>query len=217
MYSSRGGKTSCGATFCLGVRGDLAWSGVGLGGGGAAHQGLPVLLFLDEEAGSHTRDKQRAGCPRATKHRAPVLQIFPRSRRVTSRLDSLALVSDDAPRSRIVRRVTRRPSIQKRPRPIGAGGGLSDTDCGDPSCRELFAATCLFWSVPLQRGDSERWGTAARSGEAGAELRATHRGPSSELHLGAGKVWAQRGGGVAVVGEEGEEGRAGLLIADPKV
>lgn len=29
-------------------------------GGAAAHQGLPVLLFPDEEAGSHTRDKQRA-------------------------------------------------------------------------------------------------------------------------------------------------------------
>lgn len=108
------------------------------GGGGAAHQGLPVLLFSDEEAGSYTRDKQRAEC------RAPVLHIFPPSRRVTSRLVSPTLVSDGASRSRIVRRVTQRPSIPTRPRPIGAGGGLSDTDCGDPSCRELSAATCLF-------------------------------------------------------------------------
>lgn len=48
---------------------------------------------------------------------------------------------------------------QKQPAPIRASGGPPDTDYSDSSCQALPATACLFWSLPLQHSDSERWGT----------------------------------------------------------
>lgn len=102
-----------------------------------------------------------------TKHAASMLQIFPhchvyiQQRGMTCRL----FLSDGFPRigSRTAfrascRSVTQR-ICQRRPPPITEHSRLPDPDYGDSSCWELSATTCLFWSPPLRRDDSERWGT----------------------------------------------------------
>lgn len=89
---------------------------------------------------------------------------------------------------------------QKHPPPIRALLELSDTDYSDSSCWTLPATTCLFWSLPPQRSDSERWGsmwlcrrcametsnTSCSSGSQRGALRPDHS-PGVELHVRAGK------------------------------
>lgn len=104
-----------------------------------------------------------------TKHAASRLQIFPRRCVYIQQGPAGFSLSDGFLR---IRRIlghgvpseplvaqSLRKSVKNRPPPIREHSGLPDTDYGDSSCQELSATTCLFWSLPLRRGDSERWGT----------------------------------------------------------
>lgn len=159
MRSGGGRKMSHKAAFCLGECEIWRLSG------------LPGLLCRDEEAGSHTGGKQgtqfqtqcwgleaspsfllAAGSPANTQ--PPCCEYFP--------IDVFTF--SNARRGRTFGLFPRwwfpsDQNCQNRPPPIREHSGPSDTDDGDSSCRQLAATTCLFWSLPLRRGDSERWGS----------------------------------------------------------
>lgn len=133
----RENELQCG--FLFGCTRRSGWSGAW---GGRAHQGLPALLFPDEEAGSRTMAS-------ILRHGTP-LQIFPPCAPSDFQTFLADGVSQTSRASGWRFKVPDCASCHsetifpKRPPPIGAGGGLSDADCGDPSCGELSAATCLF-------------------------------------------------------------------------
>lgn len=70
---------------------------------------------------------------------------------------------------------------QKQPPPIIASVQQSDANYCDSSCQALPATTCLFWSLPLQHSDSERWGTMWLGRHCAMETSSTDSRSRSQL------------------------------------